>query len=143
MEVVFEILVFLFELLFWLFLELILLIGTELLLAAGIGGARKQGRPKDEHSAFMDFAGWLTLGAILGGLSLLVLPNLLLRNNSLAVANLIVTPIIAGFVMWRVGKYFRKKQKPMVRLATFFYGYLFAFAFALVRYGMTWQARGL
>src|SRR5690242_10687286 len=47
--------------------------------------------------------GCVLLGAALGGISLLILPQVLIGDPAARRANLIVSPILAGFVMTGIG----------------------------------------
>lgn len=78
--------------------------------------------------------GYAAFGALAGVLSLLVFPGLLVKPRSLQIANLILTPIIAGYVMMLIGAWRQKRDQYLVRLDRFAYGCLFAFAMALMRF---------
>jgi hypothetical protein len=112
--------------------ELIFQVGGELLAELGLRSMRESFRhtPNPVIAAF----GYLLLGAIAGGLSLLVLPSLLLASHTGRVVNLVLTPLAAGFVMSRLGAWRRTKDQEVVRITHFTYGYLFALGMALVRF---------
>ena len=77
--------------------------------------------------------GYLLIGAVLGGLSLLVFPSNLVPPPWRAV-NLVVTPLAVGGLMALMGAW-RVRQGPSAwRIDRFAYGYLFALALALVRF---------
>jgi len=78
--------------------------------------------------------GYTLFGAIVGGLSLLVFPDLLLDDKSHSIANIIITPILGGLMMMSIGLIKRRKHKMIIRLDSFLYGYIFALMMALVRY---------
>ena len=79
--------------------------------------------------------GWVVVfavvGAIFGGLSLLVAPNLMLPNMGLRIGNLVVSPLIAGGVSYLVAKNMRSSGPADEH---FWRGFLFAFAFGVVRF---------
>jgi 1,4-dihydroxy-2-naphthoyl-CoA synthase len=108
--------------------ELIFQVGGELLAELGLRSMRESFRhtPNPVIAAF----GY----AIAGGLSLLVLPSLLLASHTGRVVNLVLTPLAAGFVMSRLGAWRRTKDQEVVRITHFTYGYLFALGMALVRF---------
>jgi hypothetical protein len=77
------------------------------------------------------------LGAICGLLSLLALNHSLVAHIWLRVANLIVTPVVAGWLMVELGRRRLRRNQPTVMQYRFLYGYLFALAFALTRFYIT------
>ena len=89
---------------------------------------------KKQRNPFITGVGYSLWGGILGGLSLLVLPESLISKPEYRMLNLIFVPIAAGYAMAKVGAWRRKKGQDILRLDSFFYGALFAFATALVRF---------
>ena len=89
---------------------------------------------KKQRNPFITGVGYFLWGGILGGLSLLVLPESLISKPEYRMLNLIFVPIAAGYAMAKVGAWRRKKGQDILRLDSFFYGALFAFATALVRF---------
>lgn len=77
--------------------------------------------------------GYLLIGAIIGGLSVLVVPSHLVSTHALRIANLIVTPVAAGLCMCAVGAWRARRGQALLRIDRFAYGYLFALSFALMR----------
>lgn len=78
--------------------------------------------------------GYLIFGAAGGGLSIWLVPNLFIEAQWLRVANLLLTPVAAGLIMEVVGAWRERREKEVLRLETFTYGFCFAFAMAVVRY---------
>ncbi|MES2208386.1 MAG: hypothetical protein V4525_16515 [Pseudomonadota bacterium] len=78
--------------------------------------------------------GYMMLGAISGGLSLFVLPALVVTSTKMRIVNLLVTPIIAGFFMSVVGSWRRRRGQNSLRIDKFAYGYVFALSCALIRF---------
>lgn len=93
-------------------------------LAAHGRGARSPGAATLGHLLF---------GALLGGISLLLLPHSLLHSPGARLANLVCAPLAAGAVTAIIGVFLRLRGRPTVELERFFYGWLFAFCFAGVR----------
>ncbi|HVK53871.1 MAG TPA: hypothetical protein VM532_02470 [Burkholderiales bacterium] len=90
-------------------------------------------RPKPVHP-WLAAIGYLIFGAIAGALSLWLLPNLFVKAEWLRYGNLILTPMVAGIFMAVVGSWRRKREKEVIRLDSFSYGFCFAFSMALVRF---------
>ena len=86
--------------------------------------------------AWLAILGYTLLGAASGGLSLLVAPELFIHTPWIRVANLVVTPIVCGWVMSCLGSWRRRQHKEAIRLESFAYGFVFAFGMAAVRYGL-------
>jgi hypothetical protein len=77
--------------------------------------------------------GYALAGAILGALSLLVLPTHLVAHPW-RIANLIGTPIAVGGVMVAMGAFRARRGEEVLRIDRFAFGYVFALCFALVRF---------
>ena len=78
--------------------------------------------------------GYLVFGAAAGGLTVWLVPDLFITAHWLRVVNLVLTPIAAGFIMQAIGSWRARRDKEVVRLESFAYGFCFALAMALVRY---------
>ena len=99
-------------------------------------GIHKSVRRK-ELSPLLAALGYLVFGACLGFISLLIFPESFIQAEGLKLVNLLGTPIILGFIMLVIGKVRDRKGKETVRIEKFFYGFLFAFGLALVRFLFT------
>jgi hypothetical protein len=77
--------------------------------------------------------GYTILGAVAGLISVLVFPSLLIHLPYARLANLLVTPLLAGASMSLLGAWRRRREQQLIRLDMFACGYLFALAMALVR----------
>jgi len=123
---------FIFELLFELLGELLLQIAFELLAELGWRGLGAPFR-KSAHPLVAG-VGYAVFGAIAGGLSLWVFPNLFIASHLGRVANVVVTPILAGAAMAMLGAWRRRRDQSTVLLDRFAYAFIFAMAMALVRF---------
>ena len=127
---------FFFEIILQFFGELLLQLFVELLLELGLHSmANTFERPRNPVLSAIGYVLW---GAIAGGLSLLLFPTSFVHNHALKLGNLFIIPILLGGCMMLVGKFRTKKDKPLIRLDSFAYGFLFAFSMSLVRY--VWAA---
>jgi hypothetical protein len=120
------------EFLFELLGELLLQVGLELLVEWGLRPFAEpfRARPKP----WLASIGYLLFGALMGGLSLLVLPHSFIAHHWLRVANVFVTPLIAGLCMALLGGWRRRRGQSTTSLDRFSYGFLFAISMAVVRY---------
>lgn len=82
---------------------------------------------------WMAALGYLLLGALLGGLSLLIFPQYLVPPPWRQ-ANLFLTPFAVGGLMVAMGAWRAQRGEEVLRIDRFLYGFLFAAALALVRY---------
>ena len=125
---------FLFEIIFEFLGEFVLQILFEL-FADGTGRALKQplSRRYAAHPLLAVFV-YALLGAALGGLSLLVLPNHLVRDPNLGLANLLLGPFAAGGAMHLLGRYLQRHRRGRTKLETFACGFAFALALRAVRF---------
>lgn len=78
--------------------------------------------------------GYIIFGAVAGALTLWLLPTLFISAQWLRIANLLVTPVVAGLLMEALGSWREKRAQETIRLDTFAYGFLFALSMALVRF---------
>ncbi len=119
---------FLIELL----LEFLLQAFVEIFVELGLHSMAEPFRrnPSPVAAAF----GYLLLGSLAGGLSLMAFPTHALRPGPVRVINLVLTPIAVGALMWAIGRWREHRHRPVLRIDRFFYGFLFAFAFALMRH---------
>ncbi len=77
--------------------------------------------------------GYILFGAILGGLSLLVVPDHLVPE-AWRIANLVLTPLAVGAMMVSMGAWRARRGQSALRIDRFAYGYLFALSLALIRF---------
>ena len=123
-----------------LIIQLVLEIGLQLLGAIGVDWVAstttrktKDGEVREED----DGCGWLVifafLGAVCGGISLLIRPELILPNLGLRIANLILAPLIAGGLSYLVSAYVwtTRGQNPGHH---FWRGFWFALLFGVIRF---------
>lgn len=78
--------------------------------------------------------GFLLIGAIVGGLSLLLFPDHLVTDPTWRLLNLGITPMAAGAFMAAMGAWRARRGEAVLRIDKFAYGYLFALSLGLVRY---------
>lgn len=120
------------ELLFEVIAEIVLQVVAEALFELGLRSVSEPfRRPRNPWFAAV---GYLVFGAIVGGLSLLVFPSHLVIDKGWRVANLLVTPVVVGLLMAALGAWRARRGQEVLRIDRFSYGYLFAVAFALVRF---------
>ena len=86
-----------------------------------------------KFSPFLAGVGYFCYGVLIGALSLLI-PKLLTIPQWVRQINLIVSPLMCGLLMQLYGNYRKNSGKKPIRLTTFTYGFLFAFAMVLTRY---------
>ena len=86
------------------------------------------------RSTVIEAIGYVIIGLMLGGASVLVFPESFIGHADLRILNLIVTPIIAGLLMMLIGMWRRKRGQEPVRLDSFVFGALFALSFELPRF---------
>jgi hypothetical protein len=94
--------------------------------------SRKEGETQDQDGCGWHFA-FAVFGAICGGISLIFFQHSLLPNLGLRLANLVVSPLIAGGLSYLVARHVwaARGQSPQHH---FWRGFWFALAFGLVRF---------
>jgi hypothetical protein len=118
---------------FEIFGELILQIIFELLAESGIRLFTRDSLPAKPNPIVRFFA-YSLLGAAVGAVSVAIFPHHFLQGRNGQIANLVLTPIIAGAVMAWLGKWRSRRDQPLIGLDRFWCGWGFAFALAGVRY---------
>ena len=78
--------------------------------------------------------GYALIGAAAGALTIFILPEHLIRNPNLRIANVIITPLLVAALMSWIGILRRRHDKRVVRMEEFTHAYAFALSFALARY---------
>lgn len=78
--------------------------------------------------------GFLLLGTLAGGISLLILPHSMVTTPLLRVINVIGTPVLVSACMLVIGNWRAAKGREPVKLDRFSNAFCFAFAMALVRF---------
>ncbi len=120
------------EILLELLLELIFQVCGELLVELGLHSLAQPFRK--QPSIWVAVLGYLLLGGIVGALSVWLMPQHLTRDGWPRLANLVVTPVLAGFAMALLGLWRARRGDTVLRIDRFACGYLFALAVAVVRY---------
>jgi hypothetical protein len=114
-------------------LEFLLTLLFELFFEVGSRNFANAFELSKDHNRYAAFFGYIML-AIFGALfSLTIFPHHLIRPPALQILNVCLTPILSGTLMSFVGKRLRAKEARVIKLDSFFYGWLFAFVFALIR----------
>jgi hypothetical protein len=123
---------FIFEIIFQFLGEMLLQLTFECLAELGMHSLGDTFRKP--RNPLLSTIGFILWGAISGGISLLILPHSAIANPNYRVANLILTPTIAGLIMMLIGRKRSKKGATIVALDRFGYAFLFAFSMAVVRF---------
>ena len=80
--------------------------------------------------------GYAFFGALVGVVTLWIVPEHLVRNEVLRKLNLLAAPLAAGGMMCLVGAWRARRGDPVLRIDRFAYGYVFALSMALVRFAL-------
>ena len=132
-QVLIEYIPLLFELLIGTIGEMVVQVFGQALFELGLHGLVEAFDRKKQRHPFLAVVGYGLWGAILGGLSLFVLPHSLIQKSALKWFNLICSPVAAGLVMAGIGALRRRRGQYLLRLDSFSYGFLFAMGMAIIR----------
>jgi hypothetical protein len=116
-----------------LFLEFILQIVGEVIVEAIVQGLSRLTWVRKTLNALLALVIYFGLGIIAGWVSILIFPNSFIRASTIHGISLLITPTLAGLTMAGIGWMRRQKGKSVIRLESFAYGFVFAFAMALIR----------
>jgi len=78
--------------------------------------------------------GYTLFGAAAGGISLWLMPDHMVRDETLRLVNLLVTPLGAGMMMCILGAWRMRRGDTVLRIDRFAYGYVFALGLGLTRF---------
>ena len=125
------------EILFELIFEFILEILLEILAELGLHSIGEAFHKREKRNPLFAVPGYLLLGLITGGISLLLFPQSFIRSESFHGISLVIIPLLGGAVMSGIGVLRRRRGKELIQLDSFAYGAIFAFGMALIRYLFT------
>lgn len=121
-----------FEFIFQFVIEVLLQAVVELLVELGYRSAADTlRRPRNP---ILSTIGFIIIGAIAGGVSLLILPHSPIQDPMFRTINLFLTPTLLGLMMMLVGNIRQRKGQNLVHIDKFGYAFVFAFVMGLVRY---------
>ncbi len=123
----------LLEVVLWFVSELGGELFVELLVELGLSSV-KEATGRENRDPVLATLGYLLLGALLGGATLLVAPDRLLPVVARPGLSLFLAPLLAGVAMHFWGEFRRGRGHSPTNLATFWGGAAFAFAAALARF---------
>jgi len=124
----------LLEFLFNLLGELLLQIVGQILFELGIHAVGQVFEDRKCRNPWFAGIGNCILGVLAGFLSLLIFHHSLAKHETFRLANLIITPIAAGSLMWLIGYWRTKRDRKTISLESFWQGFIFALGMALVRF---------
>ena len=121
---------FLFEILF----EVVLQLFGELLAELGCRAVGEVFEQRKFRNPWLAGLGSLLLGAVAGALSLFLFHHHFIKTTPLRTVNLLFAPLVAGWLMWSIGRWRIQREKSTIRLESFWHGFVFALGMGLVRY---------
>ena len=125
---------FILEAILQILYELVLQLLAEVFAEIGFQSLAEVFKQRRIQNPWLASIGYLLLGALAGGVSLLIFKSTMIHSPAIRMVNLFLTPILVGLVMVLIGYLRQKKGRGLVRLNRFGYGFLFAFGMALVRF---------
>jgi hypothetical protein len=133
MEFLFEILIHLVQLVG----ELLLQGLFELLVEVGLHSLELSPKVGENPGPVLAAGVCLFLGMLSGVVSLIIVNHSLISHVWLRIANLVITPCIAGWIVVLLGRWRQRRNPTKVIAYRAVYGFLFAFAFVLTRLYVT------
>ena len=129
-----ELLVGLLEILFEIFLQAAFEFAAESIGALILRGLAAVFDTSEIKNPLLAALGYVFLGGVAGGLSLLFFPHPLVHRSRIPGLSVFISPILAGLGMSLVGSTLRRRNKRPMQIESFGYGFAFAFGMALVRF---------
>ena len=121
------------EFLLQIFLEFLLQIIGEVLIDVVLHATSRFTWVRETLNAFLTAVMYFGLGLLVGFLSVSFFPEAFIRSSTLHGISLLITPVLAGFTMAAIGWIRVRRGNLLIRLESFSYGFIFAFAMALIR----------
>ena len=125
------------QILFEFFIEFVLQIVLEVLLEVGLHKLSVTSWERKTINATFAVLTYFVLGFLVGCFSIVVFPRSFIRTSRLHGISLIITPTLAGLVMWGIGWLRARQGSSRIRLDTFAFGFIFALGMSLVRFLFT------
>ena len=132
-----ELLFAILEMFLEIFLEAAFEFAAEFLGALVLRGLAEVFDTSDLKNPLLASIGYVFLGGVAGGLSLLFFPHPLVHPSRVPGLTVVISPVLAGLGMSLVGSTLRKRNKKAVQIESFGYGFAFAFGMAVVRFFFT------
>jgi hypothetical protein len=121
------------ELLFEILVELVLPLVTEIFAELALHGLTRMVRTSAVARIVLTALMYFGAGLVAGFFSLLIWPTAFARSSTLPGISLVITPLLGGILMSYIAWLRVRTWDWTIRLETFAYGFLFAFAMALLR----------
>jgi hypothetical protein len=122
-----------FELIFSFLIEIIGEGLFQLLVELGVRSLGSNLGISKPEKPILSLLGYILLATAGAFISIAIFKNHFIKNETLRIVNLIIAPIILGLMMKFRGKKLEHKNINTIRLDSFWYGYVFALTFALIR----------
>ena len=120
------------------FAEALLQILAEALSEVGIHLTRGRVEHAQSRSKWRLMLGYPILGAMVGGLSLLLFPHSLAHGHGGRLASLLLAPMLAAATTVAIGRWRARRGQDLASIDRAAYAYLFALGMAVVRFN--WAA---
>ena len=136
-DLLFELLAVLLETLFEVLIELLGAALLDSLFRMATGAVGKVLEAVEDESGLRAPLVFGLIGLAVGGLSVLIFPHQLIHtehSEKFHGISLVISPVVSGLVMSRIGSSLRQQGKKVVPIESFGYGFIFAFGMALVRF---------
>ena len=114
--------------------EVLFQIAAEAVTARAVRAVRKEAGGSEPFHPVLAGAGYLVLGAVCGVASVLIYPHPFFHPSRIHGISLVVSPVVTGLVMWRVGLVRRRWGRDVLPLESFGYGFTFALGVAVMRF---------
>src|SRR5579859_3829768 len=112
--------------------EVLLQLLAESSARAVIRSNRKVAKASEHIHPALAAVGYLAVGVIFGGVSVLVFPHPIFHPSKFHGMSLVISPLLTGLLMSQIGIARRRKGKDTIRIESFGYGFACALGVALM-----------
>ncbi|MBI2416408.1 MAG: hypothetical protein HYV28_00570 [Ignavibacteriales bacterium] len=122
------------EIFFEVLLKWALLFVAEIMSAFGMQRTAKFFEQKAGSKKVRFLIGYMGLGILLGELSINIAPHPILTTKYLRLTNMLITPILAGYLLSMLSRFRSKENVWWLQKTDFINGYLFVLSFEIFRH---------
>jgi hypothetical protein len=128
-----------FEILLQFIFEVVLEVVAQILVELGFESLASPLRNESERNPILATVGYVLFGLILGGLSLVLFPEPIIKNSLLKILNFAVSPILVGFSLCLFSYIWKRNTlgENFFKLEKFVFGFVFALSYSLIRFIFT------
>ena len=126
-----------FEIIFQIIFEVVFEVIAQILVELGFEGGAKYLRSSIRNNPIFGGIFYFSFGLILGGLSLLIFPEPIVKSPLIKMFNFVFSPVLIGFSLCFTNWILKGRKEEFFQLDKFIFGILFALSYSFIRFMFT------